>query len=357
MFINCPHCSALVATDPATDLPPERCPRCAARLREVEPHGAEAGHPLVPDEAVDALPAPTAPLTEAIIATHASPTIDAAGAASGATIAAMPGTPMEPVPMPENGMTSAVAAGPRSDDRASKPEKMIPAPSPADGSPEPSRHEEAAVADPAVQSVGNEAAEPAPDTTAPSPAPAPAAVPAPAPARREKPAPSFARTRAPVATASERRRWTLPSLIAGLLLLLALQWILADRARLAADAGWRPFVAQLCATLRCELPPWHESSAFALLEREVRPHPDVPGALRVTATFRNDARWPQPWPQVVLTLSDVDGRAIGARAFDAGEYLGTKPTQNELSSGQTATIRMDILEPAPHVVAFAFDFR
>ena len=32
MFINCRHCNALVATDPATDLPPERCPRCAGVL-------------------------------------------------------------------------------------------------------------------------------------------------------------------------------------------------------------------------------------------------------------------------------------------------------------------------------------
>jgi hypothetical protein len=355
MFINCPHCSALVATDPATDLPPERCPRCAARLREVEPQDAEAGHPFVPDEAVDAVPAPTAPLTEAITATHVSPTSDAASAASNATTAAMPGTPMEAVPVPEVGAASAVAAEPRGRDRTPEP-GTIPAPPAADGDPsKPSRHEDAAVADPAMPSVGNEAAEPAPDATAPPPSPDPAA--APAPARRDKPAPSFARTRAPVATASARRRWTLPSLIAGLSLLLALQWLLADRARLAADAGWRPFVAQLCATLRCELPPWREPSAFALLERDVRPHPDVPGALRVTATFRNDARWAQPWPQVVLTLSDVDGRAIGARAFEAGDYLGTRPTQNELASGQTATMRMDVLEPSPHVVAFAFDFR
>lgn len=357
MFINCPHCSALVATDPATDLPPERCPRCAARLREAEPHGAEAAHPLVPDEAVDAVPTPTAPLTEAIIATHASPTSDAAGAVSHATTAAIPGTPMGPAPVVEGGTVSAVAAEPQGGDRAPEPE-AVPAPAAAaDGPSKPSRHEDAAahdaaVTEAAIPSVGNE---PAPDTTPPSPAPAPAV--APAPSRRDKPAPSFARTRAPVATANARRRWTLPSLIAGLSLLLALQWILADRARLAADADWRPFVAQLCATLRCELPPWREPSAFALLERDVRPHPDVPGALRVTATFRNDARWAQPWPQMVLTLSDVDGRAIGARAFGAGEYLGTKPTQNELSSGQTATIRMDILEPAPHVVAFAFDFR
>jgi hypothetical protein len=354
MFINCPHCSALVATDPATDLPPERCPRCAARLREAEPHPAEAAHPLVPDQVVDAVPAPTAPLTEAIIATHALPASDAAAGASNATAAAIQSTPMDLVPVLEDRAASDVAE-PRSDDRAPEPE-TIPAPPADDGGPsKPSLHEDAAVTEPAVPSVDNEAAESAADATAPSPAPAPAA--APAPSRRDKPAPSFARTRAPVAPANARRRWTLPSLIAGLSLLLALQWILADRARLAADADWRPFVAQLCAVLRCEMPPWHEPSAFALLDRDVRPHPDVPGALRVTATFRNDARWAQPWPQMVLTLSDVDGRAIGTRAFDAGEYLGTKPTQNELSSGQTATIRMDILEPAPHVVAFAFDFR
>ncbi|HEY4528913.1 MAG TPA: hypothetical protein VIG97_01080, partial [Luteimonas sp.] len=34
MFVNCPFCRGLVATDPVTDQPPERCPRCSAPLRE-----------------------------------------------------------------------------------------------------------------------------------------------------------------------------------------------------------------------------------------------------------------------------------------------------------------------------------
>src|SRR5690554_7759648 len=37
MFINCRHCNTLVATDPATGLPPERCPRCAGVLRRPAP--------------------------------------------------------------------------------------------------------------------------------------------------------------------------------------------------------------------------------------------------------------------------------------------------------------------------------
>lgn len=357
MFINCPHCGALVATEPATDLPPERCPRCAARLRENGSQGAEAASPPAPGEAVDPVPAPTAPLAEAIIATQASPTSDAAAVVPGATTETTPGAPANAGPAHEVTTASINAAEAQAGDRASE-SGTTPAPAAADGdASSPSQAEDAVAADPAIPtpSIDDDVSEPSPDTTPPQPSSAPAT--APASARHDKPAPSFARTRAPVAAPNARRRWTLPSLIAGLLLLLALQWILADRARLAADADWRPFVAQVCAVLRCELPPWREPSAFTLLSRDVRPHPDVPGALRVNATFRNDARWPQPWPDMVLTLSDVDGRAVGARAFDADEYLGTRPTQNELASGQTATIRMDIVEPTPRVVAFAFDFR
>ena len=33
MFINCPYCRTLVATDPVTDLPPTHCPQCASLLR------------------------------------------------------------------------------------------------------------------------------------------------------------------------------------------------------------------------------------------------------------------------------------------------------------------------------------
>src|SRR5688572_18198087 len=48
MFINCRHCHALVATDPATDLPPERCPRCRGVLRR--PHAPAGGDARVPGE-------------------------------------------------------------------------------------------------------------------------------------------------------------------------------------------------------------------------------------------------------------------------------------------------------------------
>jgi hypothetical protein len=62
-------------------------------------------------------------------------------------------------------------------------------------------------------------------------------------------------------------------------------------------------------------------------------------------------------PALLLTLSDLDGRAVGARVFTPREYLGAAPTQATLASGQSAMLSMDVLEPGPRIVAFTFDFR
>jgi hypothetical protein len=58
-----------------------------------------------------------------------------------------------------------------------------------------------------------------------------------------------------------------------------------------------------------------------------------------------------------VTLSDADGRAIAARDFAAGEYLGATPTANGIASGQVAAVAFDVVDPSPRVTAFTFEFR
>lgn len=174
--------------------------------------------------------------------------------------------------------------------------------------------------------------------------------------RTDVAAPSFTRPRVRASTAS-RTSWRSIGALAVLSLLLALQLLLAQRDTLAASSRWRPTMSTLCATLRCTLPPWREPAAFTMLSRDVRPHPGAPGTLLINASFRNDARWPQPWPSLLLTLSDLDGRMVGARTFAASEYLDAPPTQSGLASGQTAAVSLVVVEPAPDIVAFTFDFR
>jgi hypothetical protein len=94
-----------------------------------------------------------------------------------------------------------------------------------------------------------------------------------------------------------------------------------------------------------------------MLSREVRPLGGIAGGLQVQASFRNDARWSQAWPVLVLSLSDADGRTVGERAFTSSEYLGADATQKELGAGQSAQIALQLHEPNPDVVAFSFEFR
>ena len=168
--------------------------------------------------------------------------------------------------------------------------------------------------------------------------------------------PSFARQRAQPALPARTAKWQWAALVM-LAALLAVQVLVADRARLASDANWRPVIASLCSVAGCSVPAWHQPSAFAMLSRDVSPIPDTQGGLNVRATFRNDARWPQAWPVLLLSLSDADGRVLGSRAFSPKEYLGAAATQTELAPGQSAQIALKLHEPNPDVVAFSFDFR
>lgn len=210
-----------------------------------------------------------------------------------------------------------------------------------------------ATAPAATSEVGSAASTPTGATgdEAPEAVPAP---PAPAPRRKRSPhAPSFARRHAPAPVRTTHwRSWLVVSAL-GLLLLV--QVVLAQRIELAANARWRPLISGVCTALRCEVPAWREPAAFTMLQRSVQPKPGARGVLHVSASFRNDARWEQSWPTVMLTLADMDGRQVGLRAFTPADYLG-KAANGPIAPGQSATIQLDVVEPAQQVVAFTFDF-
>jgi hypothetical protein len=362
MFVACPHCGYLVALVVAQDGPTRTCPRCAGALQS---QGAANGG----DDTASAVQAPNEE-THAVAAERKS-------IAAATTVAATD-----------------------IDDIASvlrkKPHK-IPVESPA--APSASTR---AIDAPAAVEVGNQTADsiadsvtdastdaapgsdiaaddipptpPSTSTTASPPAdaaltPLNAAVPIARkrPAKRAgksetavtsaRRAPSFARQHARAAAAPARLHWSGPLLIGVLTIALVLQLLLAQRDELAADARWRPLLAQLCGVLACEIPPWHEPTALTMLNRNVLPVADRAGVLRVNASFRNDARWAQPWPTLVLSLEDVDGRRVGQRAFSPEDYRKGYRAEERIAPGQSAAVQFDVLEPAPHVVAFTFDFR
>jgi hypothetical protein len=369
MFLNCPYCRALVATDPVTDLPPSHCPQCGERLRNVDGTLVTALRPAGEAPAPEAAPAPTPAPAEDFAAMERAREDEAfvrEARAQGDPLdafdqdsttdeedaetvrrrvefeaAAIAAALLAPVPRAERGLDEQQLDALVDANLAAESPALLDA----------DRIDAALQAAPEALPLPGE-----PDDAADVAAPAAAAAPAPSRARPRVGlrVPSFARGKGD----GTRRfgHWPLVSVIA-LALLLVLQVLLADRARFAASPTWRPVVAALCGVFRCALPPWREPEAFTLVQRDVRQHPTLPGVLRVSATFRNDARWAQPWPQVHLTLSDLNGRRAGERAFLPQEYLGGEPEQAELAPGESVAIAMDIVEPAPQIVAFDFRFR
>ena len=183
------------------------------------------------------------------------------------------------------------------------------------------------------------------ESTAPGPTPAPPA----------KAPPAFAKP--PQAIRRDLLRLTGWIAVPLLAALLVLQVLLADRARLSADATWRPRMLALCRLAGCTLPPWREPSAFHVTARDLRPHPSAPGALLVTATFRNDARFPQAWPVLQLSLANLDGEPLGLRRFQPHEYLGAEPSTALVAPGQSASVTLEVLDPGKRAVSFEFGFR
>lgn len=294
MFVPCPHCGFLVALIATRDRASQRCPRCDGMVESPD---------VIADEG---------------IATDDVPAVESADVASA----------VSPV-------TEATAQPQQADAVVEQPVADAPAADTTEGEHATPTFEQA------IEAAAIRPAAPRRQRRGTRP--------------RRKAEPSFA-SRHRVAD-NARLHWRWYAALAGLVLLLGLQLLLAQRRELAADARWRPYVSALCAVAGCDLPPWHEPAAFTMIQRNVRAKPGSAGVLVVEASFRNDAHWPQPWPTLLLGLSDVDGRLAGQRAFTPGEYRPDQKATDVLLPGQSASVTLEVIEPAPRIVAFTFDFR
>lgn len=149
--------------------------------------------------------------------------------------------------------------------------------------------------------------------------------------------------------------WTFGCLLLALSLAAQLAW--NDRAALFRNPQTRPWVAQVCNSLPCHLPLIRDVSKLELVSRDIRPDPATAGALVITATLRNDAAFRQPWPLVVVELSDIDGNPVAMRRFRPAEYMPDPARRAAgILPGATVAVAFEVADPGKRAVNFQFGF-
>ena len=144
--------------------------------------------------------------------------------------------------------------------------------------------------------------------------------------------------------------WCLASV--GLLLLLSLQIKYFYVEKFAQDQSLRKYLAGFCKIASCELQPLKSPALFALADTKIDLHPNQPDALRVTVKLFNRAGYPQPYPDLRITLTDQAGRVVGRRSFPPESYLAAG-SENMVGDGERVSLLFDLARPHEKAVGFA----
>lgn len=159
---------------------------------------------------------------------------------------------------------------------------------------------------------------------------------------------------APPPRLANRLGWGFGSLL--LIMALAGQLAWFNRSTLALDPRWRPWLQGVCDVAGCQLPPQRDPHAIEMVDRNVQSHPQYQGALLITATLVNQAPFAQPYPQVELSMTDLDQKRVAARRFLPSEYLDNGHPQGLIPPGASARLKLEIADPGQEAVGFEFEF-
>ncbi len=150
-------------------------------------------------------------------------------------------------------------------------------------------------------------------------------------------------------------KWSSLSLLA--LVVLAGQYLAFHYQELARTPEWRPLYAQICDLAGCTLPGRSNIEQLRGANLVVRSHPEVDNALVVDAILFNEAKYPQPFPDLELTFSSMDEEPVASRRFTPDEYRAGELENRELMPPDVPVhVSFEILDPGAEAVNYNLRF-
>jgi len=138
---------------------------------------------------------------------------------------------------------------------------------------------------------------------------------------------------------------------------LFLQYAYYNRNNLVKIAELRPLLDTMCQQINCTLPPPKDRKKIVLSSKNIFSHPNVEGALMVSASIINQADFAQTYPIIELRFENVRGKTIAGRRFNAVEYLGIPEDQiSQMQPDVPVNINLEIKDPGNNMVSYEFAF-
>jgi len=127
---------------------------------------------------------------------------------------------------------------------------------------------------------------------------------------------------------------------------------------LSQDPRFRPWYQTACNLVGCSLPDYINPNQVETSNLVVRSHPQQDATLELTTVFRNTAQFPQPFPLLELTFSDLNNRPMMVFEFLPDEYLPQALRGMPLMPvGAPVQITLDLADPGPDAVNYQMTFK
>ncbi|MDD5175203.1 MAG: DUF3426 domain-containing protein [Sterolibacterium sp.] len=135
-----------------------------------------------------------------------------------------------------------------------------------------------------------------------------------------------------VETAPKRHTWAWVLAAALVLLLLLLQVIVYFRVELSVlSPAMKPLLQDLCKPLSCDVPLPRKGDLISIESSDL--HPGTSGQLVLIATLKNRAPFAQTYPDIELTLTDINDQPLLRKILAPADYL---PISTDVATGFVA---------------------
>ena len=134
------------------------------------------------------------------------------------------------------------------------------------------------------------------------------------------------------------------------------QVIYYQRYPLVQKPRFQQQVLSLCRVLPCNESQFSSTQQIKLLERNVYTHPVQANTLMVSGSFVNQASFAQKFPQLLVSLFDIQGNLIANRLFNSSEYLQVDKNRIRMEVAKPVQFRLEIVDPGTDALTYEFEF-